>query len=58
MNTTQNSEQTTVDTGFTANDMTKVYEINSQNITLSGTTTVSGNILPDANTCISFNCYL
>ena len=50
MNTTQNSEQTTVDTGFTANDMTKVYEINSQNMTLSGTTTVSGNILPDANT--------
>ena len=50
MNTTRNSEQTTVDTGFTANDMTKVYEINSQNITLSGTTTVSGNILPDANT--------
>ena len=50
MNTTQNSEQTSVDTGFTANDMTKIYEINSQNITLSGTTTVSGNILPDANT--------
>lgn len=45
MNTTQDSEQTTIDTGFTANDMTKVYAINGQNLTLSGTISGDGSSL-------------
>ena len=43
MNTTQNSEQTTVDTGFTANDMTKIYEINNDDVTFLGTTTLTSS---------------
>ena len=41
VNSTQNSEQSSVDTGYTANDMTRVFR-------RQGTThTFSGNILPD-----------
>lgn len=35
MNTVQNSEQTTVDTGFTAHDMTKIMEINGDDVDIS-----------------------
>jgi hypothetical protein len=41
INTTQDSEQTSVDTGFTANDMTRVVRKQSSNINVSGSVTAT-----------------
>ena len=49
VNTTQNSEQTSVDTGYTANDMTLVQSISGTDVTFGGDMTVTGNVVPSAN---------
>ena len=53
VNTTQNSEQTSVDTGYTANDMTLVQSISGTDVTFGGDMTITGNIVPSANVTYS-----
>ena len=49
MNTAESSEQTTIDTGFTANDMTKVSTLASTNLTIAGSLTASSLVYPTSD---------
>ena len=44
INTTQNSEQTSVDAGFTANDMTRVLRKQGSTFNVNGNTTITGDL--------------
>jgi len=49
VNTTQDSEQTSVDAGYTANDMTLVQRFSGTDVTFGGDMDITGNIIPTAN---------
>ena len=53
MNNTVSSEQAGVDSGYTANDMSKVFSIIADDFTVAGTLTAAGNVEVTGNLSVS-----